>query len=63
MARVQASGAASTTRGLFAAGGGYNDTIDYVTIATTGNAIDFGDLHAAFEQPGSICNAHGGIAA
>lgn len=40
----------STTRGLFA--GGYNFSIDtayniieYVTIASTGNAIDFGDLN------------------
>lgn len=41
----------NSTRGLFA--GGYStsytsgsDIIDYVTIATTGNAIDFGDLTA-----------------
>jgi hypothetical protein len=38
----------STTRGIFAGGrsdptGGVN-TIDYITIATTGNATDFGDL-------------------
>ena len=41
------AGASSPTRGIFA-GGGANDVeyniIDYVTIATTGNAQDFGDL-------------------
>ena len=37
------------TRGIFGGGysfgaSGYVNTIDYVTIATTGNAVDFGDL-------------------
>ena len=38
------AGCSSSTRGLF--GGGYTNSnvIDYVTIATTGNATDFGDL-------------------
>ena len=40
------------TRGVFS--GGYNDSslfnnIDFVTIATTGNSLDFGDL-TALEQ-------------
>jgi hypothetical protein len=47
-----AAGASSTTRALFAGGynegDGYSDiffnVIDYVTIATLGNAADFGDL-------------------
>jgi len=47
VSRSGPAGAASSTRGLFAAGlqpNGYReDTIDYVTIATTGNAINFGD--------------------
>ena len=42
------AGASSPTRGIFAGGGGTGDVeyniIDYVTIATTGNAQDFGDL-------------------
>ena len=46
-------GLASSVRGVF--GGGYTDspaatysnTIDYITIATTGNAADFGDLTSA----------------
>lgn len=51
--RISADGASSNTRGLFM--GGYNtsfgasqtyrtNTIDYITIASTGNATDFGDL-------------------
>ena len=37
------------TRGLFTGGEapGVQNTIDYVTIHTTGNATDFGDLSAA----------------
>ena len=50
--RTNTDGASSNTRGLFM--GGYNtsqsstssryNTIDYITIASTGNASDFGDL-------------------
>ena len=34
------------TRGVFAGGGasGYTNTIEFITIATTGNGQDFGDL-------------------
>lgn len=48
--RNSPAGCASTTRGLFAGGFGfvgdfvYYNVIDYVTISTTGNATDFGDL-------------------
>ena len=43
------SGCSDGSRGLFAGGGPYASqqgdlTIDYVTIATTGNATDFGDM-------------------
>lgn len=50
VARFQAAGCASPTRGLFGSGGNpstggnYSNVIDYVTILTTGNATDFGDL-------------------
>lgn len=37
-------------RGLFAGGGGLDNTIDYITIDTTGNATDFGDLTVARYQ-------------
>ena len=57
-ARIGASAAASKTRGVFAGGqaaspgsipggSGVENTIDYVTIDTTGDASDFGDLPAS----------------
>ena len=53
-------GIASPTRGLFIGGKlsstTYN-TIDYVTIMTTGDAIDFGDLTVARTQGAAIGNA------
>jgi len=56
--------AANQVRGLFT--GGYDgptavDKIDYITFASTGNVLDFGDLTEATAQ---ICNAsdsHGGL--
>ena len=40
----QAASATSGTRGVF--GGGYGSTVmDYITIATTGNATNFGTLN------------------
>jgi len=50
LGRAQFASLASATRGIFA--GGYTNTptatnlntIDYITIAVTGNAVDFGDL-------------------
>ena len=56
MSRTGPGGASSTTRGVFAGGsqnpgsvpGGYGlNVIDYVTIDTTGDATDFGDLPAS----------------
>ena len=53
VARYAPSAVSSSTRGVFAGGydGGpapsqWSDTIDYVTIATTGNAQDFGNLES-----------------
>ena len=49
-------------------GGGNDDgassnVIDYVTMETTGNASDFGDLSAnAIRRPQATSSAHGGIA-
>jgi hypothetical protein len=51
-------------RGLFAGGitaSGYTNDIDYVTIATTGNATDFGDLTVARNVLTGVSNAHGGL--
>ena len=50
-------------RGVF--GGGAvpapTNTIDYITIATTGNAIDFGDLTIARIDLAACSGGHGGI--
>jgi hypothetical protein len=60
-------GAASSTRALFAgglnAGGGfaYNNAIEYVTINTTGNSSDFGDLTVSVYDLSACSNAHGGL--
>ena len=62
--------AATPTRGLYAGGG--NDTpasntayakIHHFTIATTGNATDFGDLTQARFQVfnGTVSSGHGGL--
>ena len=58
---MEASSIADTTRGLFVFGynhnapAGFFDNIEYITMATTGNAVDFGDLDAAM----SGCNSTG----
>jgi hypothetical protein len=50
-------------RGLFVGGHAANVTnvIDYVEIATTGNAVDFGDRTVSKWGPGSCSNGHGGL--
>ena len=37
------------------------NTIEFVTIATDGNAVDFGDAVQATTTPGTCCNAQGGL--
>ena len=55
----------SAVRGIFA--GGYNgpatffNTIEYVTISTTGNSQDFGDLTQARSRSAGVCNSTRGI--
>jgi hypothetical protein len=59
--------ACSSTRGVF--GGGdpnaspypKSNAIDYITIATTGNSIDFGDLTDARNHMNACSNGHGGL--
>ena len=44
--------------------GGNNNTLDYITIASTGDATDFGDAALGTESEGSgtaASNGHGGI--
>ena len=67
VARLKSNGGlASTTRGVI--GGGYNDssatlynTIDYITIASTGNATDFGDLLSSSYTGASASNNTRGL--
>lgn len=57
----------SGTRGVFAAGdtsgSGRLNIIDYITIASTGNATDFGDLSRATEAPYGASNLTRGLIA
>jgi hypothetical protein len=66
--RDQASSCASSTRGIFAGGlvtptpaVNITNRIDYVTISTTGNAFDFGDLISAVRKLGGLSNSTRGI--
>ena len=67
-ARRNITGVMSPTRAVFC--GGRNDTpspstqrgeLDYVTIATTGDALDFGDLTVARGRMGSVCSSTRGV--
>ena len=64
--RVGPGGMASSTRGVF--GGGKTGspvvdtvTMDFVTIATQGDAVDFGNLTAAAQHKMAVSNGHGGL--
>ena len=57
VARLALAGAGNSTRGIWAGGSQasspsylFSNTIDYVTIASTGNATDFGDLTTGRQQ-------------
>ena len=60
--RSNSTGASSSTRGLFYAGfntaisGARSDTIDYVTIASAGNATDFGNASAVNNSASGLSN-------
>ena len=66
LTRYGETGVNDTVRGIFAGGGsttpfvpahnGVTNAIDYVTIAQTGNAVDFGDLLLT-GFPGASCNS------
>ena len=66
--RILMASASNGTRSVFfggqqnAPGGPASNVIDYVTIATTGNATDFGDVSGASTfASGGTSNGHGGI--
>jgi hypothetical protein len=69
VARYYGSGASSKVRGVFAGGSTYpsggspylTTTMDYITIASTGNATDFGDISSESYAYGGSSNSHGGI--
>ena len=72
VARSSFSGGSNTTRGLFVSGGNQNasspypwtnyNIIDYVTIASTGNATDFGDtLQTGVHNTGTACSQTRGV--
>ena len=62
-------GASSNTRGIFMSGiagdgPGYSDftnAIDFITISTTGNATDFGDVAIKGYSGGGCSDSHGGL--
>ena len=54
---------ASPTRGVIAGGNtpSYVTTMDYITIATEGSAVDFGNLTNPTAFNSATSNAHGGL--
>ena len=59
--RFEGGGCAGQTRGIFA--GGYSpdtNVMEFITIASTGSAADFGDLRKAGMVAG-LSDSHGGL--
>ena len=67
VSRYQTSACSSGTRGVYIAGAGVPpsyaelNTMDYVTIATTGNATDFGDTLAAVDRTAATSDGTRGV--
>ena len=55
-----AGASASSTRSV-CLGGNSENIIEYVEIATQGNAVDFGDATAGRNNAGCFSNGHGGL--
>jgi hypothetical protein len=55
--------ASNSIRGLYAGGGDPSkvDVIQYVTISSTGNAFDFGNLTTAGAEGSGCSDSHGGL--
>ena len=62
-ARNSMGAAASSTRAVFTGGyrPGYSSVMDYVNFATTGDAVDFGDLNSSNGYNNGFSNGHGGL--
>ena len=58
-------GASDNIRGMFMGGhtnpNPHVDTVDYITFATQGDAVDFGNLDAAKSGGAAVSNGHGGL--
>ena len=60
-------GSSNGKRAVFGGGGmtspasDYQNTMDYIAIASAGNAVDFGDLSAARHALSATSNGHGGL--
>ena len=61
VARDQVACSSSTTRGVWYGGFNFQSTMDYVTIQTTGNALDFGDTGENVRGAAGTSNGHGGL--
>ena len=68
VARDSIAGMSNNVRAVFAGGRtgppaseALQDVIDFVTIASTGNASDFGDLAQATRYASGVADSHGGI--
>ena len=57
------NGTSNSTRGVIVGGsdGSGTNIIQYVTIGSTGNAADFGDLTISVQASGATSSAHGGL--
>ena len=63
---IQNNSASNTIRGVYhnartAPGGSVQNIIEFITIATTGNATDFGDLNYSSRQGCGFSDSHGGL--
>ena len=67
LARHMLAACASAVRGVFSSGyeagatGGIGNTIDYITIASTGNATSFGNLSLGRSDPAACADATRGV--
>ena len=63
IAASNGSGASNSTRGVFALGNAptYTDSIDFITIFTGGNGLNFGDLTQSRDQLGSCASTSRGL--
>ena len=61
--RSYVAGVNDMTRGVFAGGStpSVSNVMDYITIASTGDAADFGDLLTSKRYLSGLSDSHGGL--